>query len=525
MTDDRKQTLIKSGMIIVVATFVGRLFGFVREIFISHQYGTGDQAEAYFIAITIPTILIAVLPGALNSVCTPLFAEYKEKGDSKGLQKLFNTITTLMLLGSFLLSILGGIFASQIVSVLAPGFSGEVRELTVELVQLMVPAITLVGLISIFWSYLNAQQHFLMPSLGPLVASLVVILSIFILVPAYGIQGLTVGTVIGFFFQGIIMYPALRKREIQFGFALDLRNPAVKRFFVLMVPIVIGMSINQLNVVVDRMLGSGLADGKFAAYIYATKIYQLPIGIFVGAITLPLFPVLSQYASQNNIDKLITTMWGGIKTLAFIMLPVTAILIILGEPIVRLLFERGEFTATSTLETNWALMFLAIGFFPYAVRDLLTRVFYSLQDTRTPVIINTTTITLNIIFSIILVRFFDQGGLGLGMALGGIINFVIMLYVIRRKLGIVVDRHSITQIGKIAIATVAMSLTLWLVKDYFVNTDYATLESGAISFFQQLIDILMILIIGGSVYLLIAWVTRVDSLWMLLKRKEPNVKK
>ena len=122
-------------------------------------------------------------------------------------------------------------------------------------------------------------------------------------------------------------------------------------------------------------------------------------------------------------------------------------------------------------------------------------------------------------------RFFDQGGLGLGMALGGIINFVIMLYVIRRKLGIVVDRHSITQIGKIAIATVAMSLTLWLVKDYFVNTDYATLESGAISFFQQLIDILMILIIGGSVYLLIAWVTRVDSLWMLLKRKEPNIKK
>ncbi|OEF96810.1 murein biosynthesis integral membrane protein MurJ [Desulfuribacillus alkaliarsenatis] len=514
MTEDNKRTLIKSGMIILVATFLGRLFGFVREIFISAQYGTSAQAEAYFIAITIPTILIAVLPGALNSVCTPLFAEYKEKGDLKGLQRLFNTVTTLVLLGTLLLSILGGLFASQIVSVLAPGFTGEVRELTVELVTLMIPAVALIGLISIFWSYLNAQRHFLMPSLGPLVASLIVIISIFTLVPKYGIHGLTIGTVIGFFFQGIIMYPTVRKHEIQFGFGLDLKNPEVKRFFILMIPIILGMSINQLNVIVDRILGSGLEEGKFAAYIYATRIYQLPIGMFIGAVTLPLFPLLSQYASQGSIDKLISTMWSGLKMLAFIMLPVTAVVMIMGEPIVRLLFEREEFTRQSTLETNWALLFLAIGFFPYAARDLLTRVFYSLQDTRTPVIINTITITLNVIFAIILVRFLDQGGLGLAMALGGIVNLILMLFIIRYKLGVVIDRHAILQIGKIAIATVAMAITLLIAKPYFaIDT---TVSTSAI---EQLIQLLIPLTLACIMYLVFTLLLRVDSLHAVLRRR------
>ncbi|OEH85476.1 murein biosynthesis integral membrane protein MurJ [Desulfuribacillus stibiiarsenatis] len=507
MVEDHKRTLIKSGMIIVVATFIGRLFGFVREIFISAQYGTSAQAEAYFIAITIPTILIAVLPGALNSVCTPLFAEYKAKGDIKGLQGLFNTVTSLVLLGSLVLSILGGFFSAEIVSVLAPGFTGEVRELTIELVTLMVPAITLIGLISIFWSYLNAQQHFLMPSLGPLVASVIVIVSIFTLVPVYGIHGLTVGTVISFLFQGLVMYPTLRKSGIKFGLALQFKNPAVKRFFILMIPIVLGMSINQLNVIVDRMLGSGLEEGKFAAYIYATRIYQLPIGIFVGAITLPLFPVLSKYASEQNIDQLIATMWNGLKMLAFIMLPVTAILMILGEPIVRLLFEREEFTRESTIETNWALMFLALGFFPYAARDLLARVFYSLQDTRTPVIINTITITLNVIFSIILVRYLDQGGLGLGMALGGFANFMIMLWAIRRKLGLVVDRQSLVEIGKIMVATISI---LILLIGFKANVSYNE------TFIIELIYMVTMMMIIGVIYIFMLHLLKVETAKALL---------
>lgn len=484
------------------AVFMGRLFGFVREIFISAKYGTSAPAEAYFIAITIPTVMLAILPAALNSICTPLFAEYKAKGDLPGLQRIFNTITSLVLLLTLFLSIVGMVGAKYVVAVLAPGFDGELLALTEELVTLIFPSIVFVGLISIFWSYLNAQNHFLMPSIGPLIASIVVILSIFTLVPIYGIHGLAIGTVIGFVFQGIVMYPSLRKQTITVGFGLDFRNPALKRVLYLAIPIVIGMTINQLNVIVDRILGSGLEEGKFAAYVYATRIYQLPMGIFVSAVTLPLFPLLSEYASHNNHKSLVSTLWQGIKALAFIMLPVTVFLLVLGEPVVRLLFERAEFTRESTIETSWALWFLAIGFFPFAARDLLTRVFYALQDTKTPVIINTVTIIINIIASIILIRYLDQGGLGLGMAIGGICNFFIMLYVLRRKTGLIVERTALIQLSKIVVATTVMAITMLITKPYIID--------GTVKFLQQVINLTFISSIGVVTYALVLWALGVE---------------
>lgn len=510
MSDTQKSSLFKSGMIIVVATFMGRLFGFVREIFISAQYGTSTSAEAYFIAITIPTIMLAVIPGALNAVATPLFAEYRARGDIPGLQRLFNTVASIMVVATIILSAVGYFLAPQITSVLAPGFTGETRDLTIQLVGIIMPSIALVGLISIFWSYLNAQQHFLMPSLGPLVASLTVIISIFTLVPRYGIQGLAVGSLIGYGLQALIMYPTLRRQEIGFGIGFDLRHPGVRKFAILMIPIIIGMSINQLNVIVDRMLGSNLAEGRLAAYIYATKLYQLPIGIFVSAVTLPLFPVLSRYASEGETDQLVTTMWTGLRTLAFIMLPVSAIFIVSGQPIIQLLFERAEFTAESTAQTVWALTFLALALFPYAARDLMTRVLYSLQDTRTPVIVNTFTILLNVVFAVILVRYLDQGGLGLALALGATANLFIMLAVIKYKLGAVADHHSLTQLGRIAISTAIMAAVLIVAQPIIIAW------IGQADLVARIVSVAMILIMAAVTYLAASLGLRVEVLYRFI---------
>jgi putative peptidoglycan lipid II flippase len=219
-------------------------------------------------------------------------------------------------------------------------------------------------------------------------------------------------------------------------------------------------------------------------------------------------------------------MWSGLKMLAFIMLPVTAVLIIMGEPIIRLLFEREEFTRQSTIETTWALIFLAIGFFPYAARDLLTRVLYSLQDTRTPVIINTFTIILNVIFSIILVRFLDQGGLGLGMALGGFANFIIMLYAIRRKLGLVVDRNALVEIGKIVVAVIVMSVVLWLIQGFYfgseVISDSAICANGinnvSYSLLEQLTDLLLLYAVAGASFIISCFVLKVDIIGRAIMR-------
>jgi putative peptidoglycan lipid II flippase len=331
-------------------------------------------------------------------------------------------------------AVAGLFLAPVIVGVLGTGFAPETFRLSVQLTMIMLPSIIFFSLAGLFMGMLNANNVFGLPAFGSAAMNIVIIFGALVLGNYYGIYGLAAGVLGGAATMAFIQVPVLRRVGFRYSLKLDLRHPEVKRVLYLMLPLTLGLSVNQVYLMIDWVLASGLAEGSIAALNYANKLIQLPQSLFVLAVSTAIFPTLSRHIAEGHLAEMAWTLRRGVKVVFLLIVPSVAGIVLLREPIVMLLFQRGAFDARATEMTAVALLFFAVGLVGHCLVMLVSRGFFAMQDMKTPVYVTIGTLVVKLGASVALVGYLAHAGLALGTSVTALLNTVILIWLLQRRL-------------------------------------------------------------------------------------------
>ena len=515
---DRSGGVAKAAGIIMISMIISRVIGYLRDVVIAFEIGQNNFTDAYNTAFTIPDYLYALLVGgALSSAFIPVFASYistdKEEEAWETASIVFNLSMSLMLLGI----LIGVVWAPQLVHWLAPGYSPKIAALTVKLTRIMFAQALFMGLAGLSMGILNSYKHFLMPAIGSVLYNLITVALGWLLAVYFhlGIMGFTLGVVAGAVANFAVQVPKLIQLGLKYRFTFNLRHPGVKKIFALMVPVVIGLSVTQFNVIVNQNLGSRI-PGIVTALKMASRLMQIPIGTFAVAVAIAMFPTLTEFAAKKRMEDFKRSMSLGIRSIVFITLPAAAGLIALRVPIVRVLYQQGAFSSTDTLITAHALLFYSLGMIGYAAQQLLNRTFYALQDTWTPVSVGVISIVINIVLSLTLIGPLGYGGLALAYSIAGLFMMLALLYFLRRKIGAINGRELVISFCRSFLASVIMGVVVYLTASCLENTLDMTIK------INQIIQVVTGVGLGCGVYAVFAFAFRSDEAlwaWNLFSRR------
>lgn len=454
--------LLQSALLIVAATALSRLLGLLREAVIAYEFGTSAEYDAFIIAFLLPHMLRMLLAeGALSTAFVPLFTAKLARGRAVA-ERFAGTVLTLALLAFPLIVWLGVQLAPGYIPFLADGFDAAKRTLTVQLVHITFPFLGLVGLAAIVMGILSSHERFFAPAFAPVLFNVGMIVGALFIAPRVepSIVGLAYGVLLGGIAQLLFQLPFLQG-IFRYRPTLDVRDESLNKLFVLMLPTVLGLIVVELNVLVDNKLASRLGDGSIASLQYAIRLFQLPLGLFAVALATVLLPRLSAHAARVERAEFVDILQRGLRLALFILLPATAGLIALGGPIIELLFEHGRFTPDDTVRTLYVLRFLALGIVGYGLAHPLTRAFYALQDTNTPMKISALTVGLNVALDYALISPLGVGGLALATAVAGLVQMSLLIVALQRKLGASFIIPIAPNAIKLALGAGAMGLIVW----------------------------------------------------------------
>jgi len=506
-----REKIARAVGVISIAMVLSRVLGYARDVLLYYQFGQNRITDCYNAAFSIPDFIYMILVGgALSSAFIPVFGGYLARGEEdEGWQVASSLLNLVMILMVTTIS-LGMIFTPQLVQLLVPGFDPVEIGMTAYLTRIMFFQTFFMGLAGVTVGILNSYKHFTTPALGSVFYNLSVVVIGALLGPRLGIVAFAIGVVVGAFFNFVVQLPPLFKLGLRYKPVLDLRHPGIKQISVLVFPVLIGLSVSQFNLFVSQNLASNLPSGHLAALRTAQRIMQLPLGIFATAIGTAIFPTLTEQAARQEWPEFRRTFSLGIRATNFLTIPCVAGLLAVGLPAVRLLFQMGKFTPESTWATSIALFYYSFGIVGYSGALVLTRVFYSLQDTKTPVLVGIGTVFLNIILNLWLVKPMGHSGLALAYSLVGIINMLILLVLLRMKLGhLDGKRIMLSGIGS-GIASILMGGVAYMVVNYFQNLLGIATKSA------QFIAVGSATLAGILVYFLLAYLLRLEEFRLVL---------
>lgn len=517
----------KSALIIIILTLGSKFLGFFREVLIASKFGSGMETDTFFIAMTATALITGLLSTAISTTFIPVLSEIESKEGKEGKIEHANNMLNIIFVNSIILVIITWIAAPTIVRLLAKGFEGEQFNLALQLTRIGLPMILFGGIIGVFTGYLQSEQKFTAPAAIGLPFNLVYIYFLIFLSSKFGIKGLMVTAVIAVASQFLIQIPEAINSGYKYKFNFDLKDKYIRKVILLSVPVLIGVAINDLNSIIDRTLASSLIPGSISALNYANKLKGLILGVFISAITTVIFPLLSKESNNDNIPGMKKIMGYGINLILIITVPATVGLIVLSTPIVQIAFQRGAFDTTATLMTSQALVFYSIGLVAMALNLLLTRVYYSLQDTKTPMINGAISVGFNIVLNIILVKYMAHAGLALATSIATTIATILLLYGLKRTIGFLGTKAYITTFLKTGLASGIMGLVAYLIY-------HGLYRALGVSKLYNLISLLVAVSIAAIVYVILCYVFKVeevrdvmDKIWikksLFLKRSYINL--
>jgi putative peptidoglycan lipid II flippase len=454
-----------------MAAFVlNNIVGLARQVIVLNAFGTSGEMDAFIAANRVSeTLFILVAGGALASAFIPTFTSLLVKDDQRGAWKLASAIANLILLVLIFAAILAAILAPLIVRyILAPGFADNPAQeaLAVDLMRLMLPSVVLFGLSGLAIGILNSKQIFFLPALAPAMYQLGMIFGVLVLSQKMGIFGLAWGVLLGSALYLLIQLPALLRLGGQYFPILGLKLPAVREVGRLMVPRLLGLAFVQLNFWVNIRLASRISEGSATSLMVAFTLMLMPQAIIAQAIAIAALPTFSAQYAQNRLDDMRSSLASSLRSVLLLSLPATLGLIILRQPLIALLYQRGEFTALSTQLVAWALLWYAVGLVGHSVVEIMVRAFYAMHDTKTPVLIGILAMSLNVVFSLLFIVVFSRlelmphGGLALANSLATMLEMIALLYFMRGRLKGLEGRKVLVGFGQAAMATFVMALVL-----------------------------------------------------------------
>ncbi len=450
----RKEQLFKAAGIIAAASLCSKILGFFRETALAAVFGATKATDAYLVASIIPWMLFSVASSALTTTLIPVFTRRLHDAGAEAGDRFINTLINFVLLFCLVMVLLGVVFAPLLVRIVAPGFQGETARLTVELTRILLPMMIFLGLAAVLTGYLQARQRFTWPALVGIPFNIIMILAIILGGRAWGIAAAAAGTVLATVSQLFTMAPGLK--GFRYRLLLDWQDPGLRKLGRLIIPILLATGAGQLGLVVDRMLASGLAEGSISALNFGSRLTQLPLGIFIMAVTTVLYPTFSQFAAEGDLGGLRRALVAGVRVSLFLTIPMAVGLIVLREPIVRVLFERGAFDSRATSMTAYAVLFFSLGLVPMALREVISRIYFSLQDTITPMLLGLGAVAVNIGLNFLLVRPLAHGGLALATSLASFFAVVLLFSCLRRRLGGLGGREMWDCCWRVALAAALM---------------------------------------------------------------------
>ncbi|HPW16900.1 MAG TPA: murein biosynthesis integral membrane protein MurJ [Candidatus Aminicenantes bacterium] len=438
--DDRKRRLIRSTAAVAAPTLASRLLGYVRDLLQAYYLGTGDSADAFTIAYTIPNLFRRLTgEGAMTPAFVPTFTELKRDRPREALWSFGGAFFWDLALVMAAVTALGAVFAPGLVKVVAYGFRDVAGKwgLTIFMTRVMFPYLFFITLAALASGILNAFGRFFVPASTPILFNLAVIIAVAARAGSSREPALVfaAGVVAGGVLQLAVQVPFLWKEGMRFTFRPSFRDPAVRRVGRLMLPGVFGASVYQVNFALSRMFASGLEKGSASALYYASRIEELSLGLFSIALAAALLPAFSEQAAARAMDEMKETLGFSLRLTAIVSFPAAAGLAALNAPIMRTLFERGAFGAASTSVAASCLAFFAVGLPFVSAVKVVAPAFFSLKDTRTPVAVGAAVVLVNAGLSLALMGRLRVGGLALALSLSQVLHFVLLLAGLERKVG------------------------------------------------------------------------------------------
>lgn len=430
--------MLKSSGAMGIATLTSRVFGMVREMVYARFMGDSWVASAFIMALTIPNLFRRLLgEGALTAAFIPIF-KIKEKTEGEAaMWRASNAVISGLIVAAAAVTGLAMLGVSG--ALMSKSWSEETR-LMLQLLRVMFPYMTLACLAAVFMGMLNSRGYFFIPAMGATVLNWVAIASVLWLAPRFGqtlstqIFGVAAGMLMAGVAQAAFQLPALHREGYRYAWISPWGNDVVREVVRKMIPGAIGVAAFQINIVLTQSISFWVGSQIVASFNYAVRLMELPQGVFGISLATFLLPTLSGMAAEKKYDEFRATLGQGLGYLCYVNLWASAMLIVLAEPIIRLLFERGAFTAFSTDRASFALACLAPGLVSFSVVNILARAFYALGDIKTPMKTSIVCLGLNLVFTIPLVLAFEQGGLGIANTLSSLFNVWFLFFGLRKKL-------------------------------------------------------------------------------------------
>ncbi len=475
----REASMARGVLKLALGTFASRIFGYIREMVALAYFGLSGVFDAYVVAISLPNLFRDVLGERVAArAFTPAPKTLVTRGRRDAARRLAASILAIVAVSAIVLTILGYLLAPWLVKIMVPGFAAkrpELAALTLLLARMSMPYLAVIAVSAVFGSLLLSERRFLRYAVAPLGSSVCVILAVVLLHGKLDVGALVLGLVAGGTVQMLICgMPYLRRRKgegiFQGGPAVAWRQPALRRVGRSAVPIVIAGLLSRVSSVVDRALASipslVAGTGRIGALYAAQRLLQLPFAIFGLAVGRAAFPSLIEQASSEEGDGFSRALVRGLRYNAFFMLPATVALMLLVRPLIRVMYERGQFTAAHTELAAIALFWYALGLIGMGTRTVLTRAFYALLNTRIPLLLAAVQAGVNVVLSVLLVMTpLQHGGLALATSISFWLEAVLLLVMLRRELARQERRLVLDGLGsglvKMAAAALAMALVTW----------------------------------------------------------------
>ena len=504
-----KKHILKSASIISLITVISRVLGYVREQRIALLLGTTAAADAYNLAYRIPNLFRRlVAEGSMTASFIPVFTTYMREKSKEEVWEFANRLFWTLALLVAVITILGMVFSPSVVHLFAGKNIAEAQ--ATELNRIVFPYLFFIALAALAMGILNCFHVFGLPAATPVCLNVATILFTFAVVRSHfkdSATAIVVGVLVGGVLQFLIQVPLLVQKGMRFNFGISLSHPGIRNVARLMIPRLFGIGIGQINLFVDTRFATAIIMpiGSLAALTVADRVMELVLGGYAIAVATAILPMMSHQAAAKDYESLKKTLAFSVRIVAFITIPAALGLMILREPIIRVLFQHGEFVAASTRLTARALLYYAVGLPALATVKLVVPAFYSTGDTKTPVLVASISLGINILLNIIFLEFFfkrvQNGGPALATAIACFFDFFALFIIFRLRYGTMGTMEILRSFGKTSLCACIMGVGCWFGNYYTAFTMHSR-------FLVQLLVFSGLILGATALYLALAWLFR-----------------
>lgn len=501
--NSQTKTVTFAAILIGVSALISGVLGLIRDRLLAGRFGAGQDLDVYFAAFRIPDFVYGILIiGGISTVFLPVLAEFFKKSEEDGWKLVSDVLNCFLVLLIFLCLLLA-VFAPFLIHFITPGFSESQKSLAVSLSRIMFLSPIFFGLSSIFSGILHYFNRFLAYSLAPIFYNLSIIFGILYLVPVFGLKGLAYGVILGAFLHWFLQIPAAKISGFRYKITFDFKHPGLLKIFKLMIPRTIGVAGNQINLIVITAIASILTAGSISIFNFSNNLQSLPINLIGVSFALAVFPTLSRAWANGVKEEFLENFSSTFRQILFLVIPTFILMFLLRAQIVRIVLGVGQFGWEETRLTAASLGLFCLGSFSFAFIPFLGRVFYSLQDTKTPVKIGLFSVAFNVLLSFLFVWLFGftnvfrsfmidalklQGienisvvGLPLALSISGIFQFSLLSAFLRRKMGDIRLGEISRSLMKIIMAGILTAISAYLALQLAANFVDMTTFKGVFS--------------------------------------------